>query len=45
MTLINRGYAKNNENVAMHLHVLPQNIPLLWRLINHKHIVYILELL
>ena len=29
----------------MHLQVLPQNIPLLWQLINHKHIVYIPELL
>ena len=45
MTLIKRGYAKNSENAAMHLQVLPQNIPLLWRLINHKHIVYIPELL
>ena len=45
MTLINRGYAKNSVNVAMHLQVLPQNIPLLWQLINHKHIVYIPELL
>ena len=45
MTLINRGYAKNIVNVAMHLQVLPQNIPLLWQLINHKHIVYIPELL
>ena len=29
----------------MRLQVLPQNIPLLWQLINHKHIVYIPELL
>ena len=35
----------NNRNVAMRLQVLPQNIPLLWQLINHKHIVYIPELL
>ena len=27
------------------LKVLPQNIPLLWQLINHKHIAYIPELL
>ena len=45
MTLIFCGYAKNSVNVAMHLQVLPQNIPLLWQLINHKHIVYIPELL
>ena len=45
MTLINCGYAKNSVNVAMHLKVLPQNIPLLWQLINHKHFVYIPELL
>ena len=45
MTLIYRGYAKNSVNVAMHLQVLPQKIPLLWQLINHKHIVYILEFL
>ena len=44
-TLNDRGYAKNNVNVAMHLQVLPQNIPLLWQLVNHKHIVYIPELL
>ena len=41
----NRGYSKNNVNVAMHPQVLQQNIPLLWELINHKHIVYIPELL
>ena len=29
----------------MRLQVHPQNIPLLWQLINHKHIVYIPELL
>ena len=29
----------------MHLQVLPENIPLLWQLINHKHIAYIPELL
>ena len=45
MTLIYCEYAKNSENVAMHLQVLPQNIPLLWQLISHKHIVYIPELL
>ena len=45
MTLIYRWYAKNSENVVMHLQVLPQNIPLLWQLINHRHIVYIPELL
>ena len=45
MTLIYRGYAKNSVNVAIHLQVLPQNIPLLWQLINHRHIVYIPELL
>ena len=45
MTLIYRGYAKNSVNVAMHLQVFPQNILLLWQLINHKHIVYIPELL
>ena len=45
MTLIYDGYAKNSVNVAMHLQVLPQNIRLLWQLINHKHIVYIPELL
>ena len=45
MTLIYCGYAKNSVNVAMHLQVLPQNIPLLWQLIDHKHIVYIPELL
>ena len=39
-----RRYAKNNVNVAMHLQVLPQIISLLWQLINHKHIVNILEL-
>ena len=44
-TFNNRGYSKNNVNVAMRLQVLPQNIPLLWQLINHKHIVYIPELL
>ena len=36
---------KNNINVAMCLQALPQNIPLLWQLINHKHIVSISELL
>ena len=45
MMFVYRGYAKNSVNVAMHLQVLPQNIPLLWQLINHKHIVYIPELL
>ena len=45
MTFKNRGYLKNNVNVAMRLQVLPQNIPLLWQLINHIHIVYIPELL
>ena len=45
MTLIYRGYAKTSVNVAMHLQVLPQNIPLLWQLINHKHIINISELL
>ena len=29
----------------MHLQVLPQNSPLLWQLIDHKHIVSIPELL
>ena len=29
----------------MRFQVIPQNIPLLWQLINHKHIVYIPELL
>ena len=43
--LNDRGYAKSNVNVAMHLQVLPQNIPLLCQLFNHKHIVYIPELL
>ena len=36
-------YAKNTTNAAMHLEVLQQNIPLLWQLINHKHIVSIPE--
>ena len=40
-TLNDRGYAKNNVNVAMGLQVLPQNISLLWQLINHKNIVSI----
>ena len=44
-TFNNRGYSKDNVNVAMHLQVLSQNIPLLWQLNNHKHIVYIPELL
>ena len=44
-TLNDHGYAKYNVNVAMHLQVLPQNILLLWQLINHKHIVSISELL
>ena len=39
------GIQKNNVNVAMRLQVLPQNIPLLWQLMSHKHIVYIPELL
>ena len=39
------GYAKININAATHLQVLPQNIQLPWQLINHKHIVYIPELL
>ena len=43
--LNDHGYAKNNVNVTMHLQVLPQNIPLLWQLINYKHIIYISELL
>ena len=38
-------WAKNNVNMAMRLQVLPQNIPLLKQLINHKHIVNIPELL
>ena len=45
MMLIYRGYAKNSVNVAVHFQVLPQNIPFLLQLINHKHIVYIPELL
>ena len=45
MTFIYCGYAKNSVKVAMHLQVLPQNILLLWQRINHKHIVYIPELL
>ena len=45
MMLVYRRYAKNSVNVAMHFQVLPQNIPLLWQLINHKHIVYIPDLL
>ena len=45
MTLINCWYAKNSVNVAMPIQVLPQNIPLLWQLINHKHVVYYPELL
>ena len=45
MTLFYGGYAKNSVNVAMHLQVLPQKNPLLWQLINDKHIVYIPELL
>ena len=36
-------YSKNNENVAVHLQVLPQNILLLWQLIKHKHVVSIPE--
>ena len=28
----------------MHLQVLPQIIPLLWQMVNHKHFVYIPEL-
>ena len=43
--LNNHGYSKNDVNVAMRLQVLIQNIPFLWQLINHKHIVYIPELL
>ena len=39
------GMQKNNINVAMRLQAFPQNIPLLWHLINHKYIVSILELL
>ena len=39
------GYVKININMATHLQVLPQNIRLLWQLINHKHIAYIPELL
>ena len=42
---MNMGMQKFNINAAMHLQVLPQNIRLLWQLINHKHIVYIPELL
>ena len=38
-------YAKISINAATHLQVLPQNIRLLWQQINHKHIVYIPELL
>ena len=45
MALNECGYAKININAAMHLQVLPQNNWLLWQLINHKHIVYIPELL
>ena len=41
--LNNCGYAIININVATHLQVLPQNIWLLWQLINHKHICYIPE--
>ena len=44
-TLNDRGYAKNNVNVAMYLPGLSQNIQLLWQLIDHKHIVSIPELL
>ena len=40
-----RGYAKSNINVAIRLQVLPQNIPLPWEPIDHKHIVSIPELL
>ena len=32
-------------HVAMRLQIFPQNIPLLWQLINHKHFVSILALL
>ena len=28
----------------MRLQALPQNIPLLWQLLNHKHILYFTEL-
>ena len=41
---MNHWYAKNHINVAMRLQVLPQNTPLLWQLINHKHIVSIPDL-
>ena len=44
-TLKDGGFAKNNINVAMSLQALPQNIPLLGQLINHKYIVSISELL
>ena len=38
------GYAKNNVNGVMCLQVPPQNIPLIWQLINLKHFVSISEL-
>ena len=38
------GVQKIIQNVAMHLQVIQRNIPLLWQLINHKHIVSIPEL-
>ena len=43
--LNDHGYAKNSLYMAMRLQVLPQNIPLLWQLINHKYIVSVPELL
>ena len=39
------GMQKKNINMAMRRQVIPQNISLLWQLINHKHIVSIPELL
>ena len=44
-TLKDRRYAKNNKNMAMRLQALPQNMPLLKQLINHKFIVSIPELM
>ena len=44
-TLNDHGPAKSNKIVAMHLQVLPQTIPLLWQLNNHKHVGSISELL
>ena len=39
------GMQKTNINMVMCLQVLPQNILLLWQLINHNHFVSISELL